>query len=560
MKRLSLKSITCSSEESKDIAELLAQKRSIEGYKNMSNDELYDALRASENENHVRIEKIREEIKKLQHKFSRQELKEIIKNLYEIENRKGRLESKKTKKYLNKLGEKISKLNKYNDYDDIKYIGISDLRDLFDSSISEDYYKPIIVNSASNNNYIQYESKGDKILTIKDYLSTIESYLVDMINDHKNQDEWKIQLSAEINFTSFKRDSDETRIMHTKSDNLEIRIGSDTNEVIEDLFKSLLQRYQEGLEEKMKGSEFLFDDVNGLYYDLNKINLDRGGSYTDSPEWIKSKKATTNPQNKKDEKCFQYALTVELNHEKIKDHPERISKIKPFIDQYNWNEIDFPSTGKDWKKFESNNKSIALNILYVPHNTEKICHAYKLKYNLTRENQVIVLMITEVEKWHYFAVKSLSALLRLKTGNNHGDFYCINCFCAYTTENKLESRKKVCENHDCSIEMPNEDNKILKYNHGEKSMKAPFIIYADLESLLEKMNTCYDSPEKSSTTKINKHTPSGYSLFTHCSSDGSKNKIGYYRGEDCMKKFGLDLREHVTKIINYEKKEMVPLI
>ena len=63
--------------------------------------------------------------------------------------------------------------------------------------------------------------------------------------------------------------------------------------------------------------------------------------------------------------------------------------------------------------------------------------------------------------------------------------------------------------------MPNEDNKILKYNHGEKSMKAPFIIYADLESLLEKMSTCYDSPEKSSTAKINKHTPSGYLRTVH---------------------------------------------
>ena len=107
--------------------------------------------------------------------------------------------------------------------------------------------------------------------------------------------------------------------------------------------------------------------------------------------------------------------------------------------------------------------------------------------------------------------------------------------------------------------MPNEDNKILKYNHGEKSMKAPFIIYADLESLLEEMNTCYDSPEKSSTNKINKHTPSGYSLLTHCSFDITKNKLDYYRGENCMKKFCLDLREHATKIINYKMKEMIPL-
>ena len=73
------------------------------------------------------------------------------------------------------------------------------------------------------------------------------------------------------------------------------------------------------------------------------------------------------------------------------------------------------------------------------------------------------------------------------------------------------------------------------------------------------MNTCHNNPEKSSTTKINKHTPSGYSLFTHCSLDTTKNKFDYYRGKNCMKIFCLDLREHATKIINYEKKEMIPL-
>ena len=221
MKSLSLKNIILSPEESKDIAVLLAQKRDIEDYENMSNDELYDALRASENEKYIRIAKIREEIKKLQHKFSRQELKEIKKNLYEIENKKGRSTSKKTRKYINKLEEKIYELNKYYDYDDIKYRGRRDLKDLFDLSISEDYYKPIIVNSTSSNNYIQHESKGDKdkILTISEYLDKIRPYLEDMINDHKNQSEWIIQLPAEINFISSKSDSDEARIMHTKSDN-----------------------------------------------------------------------------------------------------------------------------------------------------------------------------------------------------------------------------------------------------------------------------------------------------------------------------------------------------
>ena len=292
------------------------------------------------------------------------------------------------------------------------------------------------------------ETKG-KNLSIKRYLKMIKPYLSDLMNNHKTHgsvryhsgnrswiektsSEWKIQLTMAINFISSK-DSDETRTMHTKSNNVEIMVGSETNEIIEDLFKSFLQKYQKGLEEPMRGSEFVYDSVDVLYYNLNKASLSRGGSYIDSPKWLKNKKATINPQNKKDDKCFQYALTVLLSHEQTKNNPGRISKIKPFIDQYNWNEVDFPSQGKDWKKFESNNKSIALNILYVPFNTGKIQHAYKTKYILTRENQVILLMITDGEKWHYLAMKRFSALFRGITGNNNGDFYCLKFF-SYTLE------------------------------------------------------------------------------------------------------------------------------
>ena len=186
--------------------------------------------------------------------------------------------------------------------------------------------------------------------------------------------------------------------------------------------------------------------------------------------------------------------------------------------------------------------------------------AFKSKHNLTREKQVILLMISNGENWHYLVVNNLPGLLKRIASNHKEDFHCLNCFCAYTTRNKLEEYKKICENHEnCHVEMPNEDNKIIKYNQGEKSIKSPFIIYADLECLLEKMSTCYNNPEESSTTEINKHIPSGYSLFTHCSFDKAKNKLDYYRGKDCMKKFCKDLRKHATKIINYEKKKMIPL-
>ena len=230
-------------------------------------------------------------------------------------------------------------------------------------------YKPTLVKSGYNNNYIQYESKGDTILTIEEYLALIEPYLRELINDYENKGEWKFQLTAQINFISLKPDSTETCVMHTRSDNEEFMNGSDTDEIIKELFKSLLQRYQKNLQEKMRGSDFAFDGVNFLYYDFNKISINKGGSYIDSPKWLKNKKSTINPNNN-DYKCFQYAVTLALNLDKINNHPERISKIKPFIEQYNWKDIDFPSTSKDWKKFELNNE-IPLNILYVPHNTKK---------------------------------------------------------------------------------------------------------------------------------------------------------------------------------------------
>ena len=103
--------------------------------------------------------------------------------------------------------------------------------------------------------------------------------------------------------------------------------------------------------------------------------------------------------------------------------------------------------------------------------------------------------------------------------------------------------------------MPTKNNNIIKYNQGEKSIKLPFVVYADLECLLEKMSTCQNNPNESSATEINKHTPSGCSIFTHCSFDQTKNKLDHYRGKDCMKKFSKDLREHATKIINYAKKK-----
>ena len=274
-----------------------------------------------------RIEIIREKLKELHHKFSKSELKEIKKHLYNIENKKELLESETTtKKYVDELDKKILKLDEYYEDNDFEFKGIENVQDLFKILI----YKPKLVKSGYNNNYIQYGSEGDKILTVEEYLALIEPYLIELIIDYKNKGEWKIQLAAQINLISLKPGSDETRVMHTRSDNEEFMSGSDTDEIIKELFKSLLQRYQENLQEKMRGSDFAFDGVNFLYYDFNKISTNKGGSYIDSPKWLKNKKSTINPNNN-DYKCFQDAVTLALTLGEINNHPERISKIKAFI-------------------------------------------------------------------------------------------------------------------------------------------------------------------------------------------------------------------------------------
>ena len=300
---------------------VIARIRGIKSYKSMSEDELLGVLISSKpvkksekpkiNFSKPRIEMIRKEFNESRHKFSKSKINEIRRNLYAVENEKNLFASKikVIERNLTELEENLSKTKKYYNYDDIEYKGIRDVKNLFDRSIDEDYRKPIITNGAFNNNYIQYESKGDKVknLSIKKYLDMIKQHLSGIINDHKTQgkwrihsgykiielktqSEWKIKLTMTINFISSK-DSDETRTLYAKSNNVEIMISSETDKIIEQLSKSFLQRYQEGLEESMRGSEFVFDAGDALYYNPNEISLSRGGSYIDSPKWLKIKKS-----------------------------------------------------------------------------------------------------------------------------------------------------------------------------------------------------------------------------------------------------------------------------
>ena len=130
------------------------------------------------------------------------------------------------------------------------------------------------------------------------------------------------------------------------------------------------------------------DDAEKFYHFAVKSKLELY-----SPEWLRNKKQADKIINGGN--CFQNALNDALNYRNIKKDHQRMAKIMPYISQYNWKDIEFPSNQKDWKKFYQNNKTIALNILFVPHNTKAIRLEYKSKYNHKCKNQVILLMITD---------------------------------------------------------------------------------------------------------------------------------------------------------------------
>ena len=271
-----------SKEESRDIIELLAKKRNIKNYKSKSSDRLYNIFK-KQSKNKKRIDDIREELKNPKYNILKGESKDIKRNLYNIEKQR-KNSFKKTSKYLHELDKRIFRLDKYHDYDDFEYKGIKDIENLFKISIDKDYYKPKLNKIGYNKNYAQYKSKGDKILSLKEYLNLIEKHLRELIEEYKLKGERKVQLTMEVNFISLKPGSDETRIMYTRSDNIEIMFGDDNDDIIEQLFESLLKKYEEKLQNKMRGSEFEFDDINFLYYDFNKTNINRDGSYIDSPK------------------------------------------------------------------------------------------------------------------------------------------------------------------------------------------------------------------------------------------------------------------------------------
>ena len=253
-------------------------------FNNNTNDDTYDdKIRG-------KISDIRMILSRLGNIVTKNDRKKIKKELYEIENKKNLSDKEKEKNYDN-LVELANNLNKkekykYHDRDDLDYHGIRDIENLFDNVNDNDYYKPILVKSSFKNNYKYYESRGDKDkkLSVKQYLYKIIPYLSDTINYRKairnESKEWKIQINLRANFISSK-DTRESRTFYVWSDNEEIRLGNETDDIIKRLLNSFLNNYQkEEIVILIKASDFVFESVDLLSYHRHKTSLWKEENHT----------------------------------------------------------------------------------------------------------------------------------------------------------------------------------------------------------------------------------------------------------------------------------------
>ena len=196
---------------------------------------------------------------------------------------------------------------------------------------------------------------------INEYLATITPQVANLIEEKKNstQDEQKVQLTVAIIFKHITNPTKKYTI-YVKSKNIEMRTKDDTDDIITKLLEPFLGNYEREENILRNGSSYVFDCVDLALVQFHSIQLKRGSSYIPSPKSIEKKKATINPQNIKDNYCFAYLIIAALHHEEIKKDLQRISKLKPYVSNYNWKGIKFSSGQKDWKTFERKKKTLLL--------------------------------------------------------------------------------------------------------------------------------------------------------------------------------------------------------
>ena len=329
--------------------------------------------------------------------------------------------------------------------------------------------------------------------------------------------------------------------------------GTDLEEVFNEMVDEIETAIQKT--ENAEGSGWTLESIENIkLYTANWDPLN-AGSYIDLPEFLKNKKAIINMQNQ-DHECFKWCVLRALNPKD--NHPERVDKdLKSKQDTLNMQGIRYPVSFRDIDRFESQNLNISISVM--GYNKDERVYPLKVSKYTGCEHDITLLLIKDGEKSHYCLVKNMSALIASQINNNkHTRNICLNCFSGYDTKQALNNHKEYCYNNECvKVVMP-EKGTCLRFKNFLHSEKFPFVVYADMESLIKNMDNCDPNPNKSYTKKYQKHEPISFTYYIKCFDDSvSEPILRTYTGKDAMDVFISWLEEHVKAIANIEPKDMI---
>ena len=289
--------------------------------------------------------------------------------------------------------------------------------------------------------------------------------------------------------------------------------------------------------------------------DFHQLNFTRGSSYLPLPDWLAKKKAIINPKNS-DLECFKWAVIAALRWQEIDRDPQRISKLKRFEADIDWSGVGFPVSFSIIKGFESRNQ-ISINVLAIEDRQIYIC-----RKGGNYERIANLMLITENNRKHYVAIKSLSRLLS-KQNSKHKErqYFCMNCLQGFKEEKSRNEHIGYCKyNESVRIERPHK-RPIVEYSDGQFQCKVPFIMYADFEPTLKPMQGPENNPRISATRGVNVHTPSGWCVQSEFAYGEVKDPLKLYRGKDCVRKFcDHIIGESRCLYSSFPKKPMEPLM
>ena len=362
-------------------------------------------------------------------------------------------------------------------------------------------------------------------MDVNTFFDRTKRFLIDLLSRETTS---RAVCSQATTWIRFVKDGIESVELVFNSRMLSVYNLSDMGEIASAMIEHMQQQIENPA---LRDSKFVFDGVIHIDIDFHRLNLSRGSSYIPLPEWLAKKGAIINPNNL-DMECFKWAVIAAMKWKDIDNHPERISKLRRYEDDFDWDGMKFPASIRDIKRFESRNE-ITINILIFEDKKVYICRTGK------EYDQVANLMlITDNNKKHHVAIKSLKRLLsRQNSKHKESQHFCINCLQGFAEKKSRDEHYAYCRSNEAvRIEMPNR-KPIMQYSDGQYQFKVPFMMYADFKSILEPIQGASNNPNISSTRGVNIHMPSGWCVYSKFAYGDVTNPFTPYRGPDCVNEF-----------------------